>query len=83
LSHNTYSIFTDAELKKLYKYKKYPTVIRFTYNIALTKRVTRGQMIEDRGIKAQYWGFFQLTDKQFAKIIEKGNVDESLIVNQT
>ncbi len=77
---SSYSIFTEQELKNFYKFKKYPKIIRFSYNIALTKRVTRGQMIEDLDIDASYWGFFQLTDNQFAGIIEKGNVDESLIV---
>jgi len=37
-------------------------------------------MMEELGINAPYWGFFQLTDKQFAGIIEKGKLDESLIV---
>jgi len=77
---SSYSIFTEQELKNFYKFRKYPKIIRFSYNIALTKRVTRGQMMEDLGINESYWGFFQLTDKQFAGIIEKGNVDESLIV---
>ena len=77
---SSYSIFTDQELKNFYAYRKYPTVIKFSYNLALRKRVTRGQMIENLGINAPYWGFFQLTDKQFAGIIEKGNADESLIV---
>jgi len=77
---SSYSIFTEQELKKFYAYKKYPTVIKFSYNLALTKKVTRGQMMEELGINAPYWGFFQLTDKQFAGIIEKGKLDESLIV---
>lgn len=77
---SSYSIFTEQELIKFFAYKKYPTVIKFSYNIALKKRVTRGQMIEDLGIKSSYWGFFQLTDKQFSGIIEKGDIDESLIV---
>lgn len=76
----SYSIFTEQELKSFYTFKKYPKIIKFLYNIALTKRVTRGQMMEDLGIDASYWGFFQLTDKQFAGIVEKGNVDESLII---
>ena len=72
--------YPPEHVQSFYAYKKYPTVIRFSYNLALTNRVTRGQMIENLGINAPYWGFFQLTDKQFAGIIEKGNVDESLIV---
>ena len=79
---SSYSIFSENELENFFKWKKYPTIIRFTYNIALTKRVIRGQMIEDLGISADlYWGFFQLTDEQFEGIIRIGEVDESLIVN--
>lgn len=77
---SSYSIFTDQELRSFYAYRKYPTIIKFSYNLALTNRVTRGQMIEELGINAPYWGFFQLTDNQFAGIIEQGSVDESLIV---
>ena len=52
-----------------------------TYNIALTKRVTNGYLIDDLKITPKYWGFFQLSDEQFDKIIEKGEVDESVIVD--
>jgi hypothetical protein len=77
---SSYSIFSDDELKDFYSSKKYPTIIKFSYNLALVKRVTRGQMIEDLGIDAPYWGFFQLTDTQFNGILEKGKINESLIV---
>lgn len=29
----------------------------------------------------EYWGFFQVTDEQFKDIIERGQVDESVIVD--
>ncbi|WP_130619825.1 N-acetyltransferase [Dyella amyloliquefaciens] len=75
-----YSVFTDAELRNFWAAKKYPHVIRFTYNIALKKRVTRGFMIEDVGLDAAArWGFLPLTHAQFQQIIRKGEVDESLI----
>lgn len=80
---SSYSIFTDSELKNFYRRKNYPTVIKFCYNSALLKRVTRGQMIEEIGIDGdQYWGFFQLTDQQFIEIAEKGQLNESLIINK-
>ncbi len=56
-------------------------VIRMTYNAALYKRVTRGEMIEMGISTDQYWGFFQLTDEQFEKILKKGVINESLIVD--
>ena len=76
----SYSIFSDRDLKHFYAYKKYPIIIKFTYNLALTKRVTRGQRIEELGIDAPYWGFFQLTDTQFNGILGKGTINESPIV---
>lgn len=80
---SSYSIFTDSELRTFYRRKNYPTIIKFCYNSALLKRVTRGQMIEEVGINAdQYWGFFQLTDKQFEEIAEKGQLNENLIINK-
>ena len=80
---SSYSIFTDTELRSFYRRKNYPTIIKFCYNSALLKRVTRGQMIEEVGIDGdQYWGFFQLTDQQFIEIAEKGQLNESLIINK-
>jgi len=82
LTHsNSYSIFSEQELVSFYSRRNYPTVIRFTYNIALPKRVTNGQMKDELGISPRYWGFFRLTDGQFAGIAEKGNINESLIIN--
>jgi len=77
-----YSVFTEEELDELWKKKKYSHVIRFTYNIALKKRVTRGKMIEEIGLDGEaYWGFLQLTHEQFLEIARKGMIDESLIVH--
>ncbi|WP_163832269.1 N-acetyltransferase [Spartinivicinus ruber] len=79
----SYSIFKKRELEAFYSEKKYPTIIKFCYNVALSKRVTRGEMIDDLGMSAnQYWGFFELTESQFEGIIKKGKVNESLIINK-
>ena len=77
---NAYSIFGVDDLKRWYKMPK-SVVIRMTYNAALYKRVTRGEMIEMGISTDQYWGFFQLTDEQFEKILKKGVINESLIVD--
>jgi len=78
-----YSVFSEAELRSFWSHKKYPHVIRFTYNIALKKRVTRGTMIEDIGLSGDtYWGFMPLTQQQFIEITRRGIIDESLIVHQ-
>lgn len=77
-----YSIFTDSELNAFWNNKKYPYIIKFTYNVALTKRLTRGSMIDQIGLKEDaYWGFMPLTDEQLVNIAAAGGVDESLIIH--
>lgn len=69
-----YSIFSIDELTGLHQSKKYPWIIRFTYNLALTKRVTRKSLIEDVEIPADiYWGFFQITTSKLKKILTISN----------
>lgn len=76
-----YSVFTINELEDFYRKKRYPVIIRFTYNFALKKRVTRKYMIETLGVSAdRYWGFFQLSGPEFKGIVSEGRVDENLIV---
>lgn len=76
-----YSIFGESDLKKWYKNDKI-VVIKMTYNVALTKRVTRGMLLDEAKISPMlYWGFFQLTDSQFDYIIDKGKVNENFIVD--
>ncbi|ATB41352.1 acetyltransferase [Cystobacter fuscus] len=78
-----YSVFEEHELLGFWKHKKYPHVIRFTYNIALKKRVTRKVMIEELGLEGNVrWGFLPLSHKQFLNVLRKGLVDESLVVNK-
>lgn len=76
-----YSIFTDEELKGFYKTKKYPFIIKMTYNLSFKKRVTNGFLVDNIGLSPNYWGVFSLSSEQFHKIIHAGEVDESLIVN--
>lgn len=77
-----YSVFTEEQLTQFWNSKRFPHVIRFTYNIALKKRVTRGVMIEEVGIPAgEYWGFMPLTPKQFLDVVSRGQIDESLIIH--
>ena len=77
-----YSVFTDTELQGFWERRKYPTFIRFTYNAALKKRLTRGDLIDRRVIDPKaYAGFMQLNDQQLKTILELGGVDESLIID--
>jgi hypothetical protein len=79
---SSYSIFTENELRGFYGSKKFPTVIKFTYNAALPKRVTRGYMIDNLKIDSSYWGFFQLSNDQFYEILKAGDLSENIIINQ-
>jgi len=76
-----YSIFSVDELRSFYRTKKYPFIIKMTYNAAFKKRVTNGQLIDEFGITPEYWGVFSVTDEQFKKIIRAGEVDESIIID--
>lgn len=77
-----YSVFTTNELIKFWNTKSYKHIIRFTYNTALKKRVNRQMLIEECDLDPDaYYGFMKLTKNQLNKIIKKGNIDESLIIN--
>ncbi|VWB34787.1 acetyltransferase [Burkholderia arboris] len=77
-----HSVFPDDELIGYYRSKKYPIILRFTYNIALRRRLTRHHLIENVGIdRNAYPGFLGLTRDQFKQIAIDGGVDESLIVD--
>jgi L-amino acid N-acyltransferase YncA len=76
-----YSVFNQAELQEFWRTKKYMHVLRFTYNFALPKRVTRGAMIETMGFNAEeYWGFMELSRTQFQSVITAGALNEGLII---
>lgn len=77
-----FSVFSDAELAKIYKEGKYPYIIRFTYNVALPKRIIRDRLINEVGLNENdYWGVMKLTNNQFNEIIRLSEVNEDFIVN--
>ncbi|POS05298.1 N-acetyltransferase [Burkholderia gladioli] len=77
-----HSVFPDDELRGFYRSRRYPFIVRFTYNIALRRRLTRHHLIESIGISRDaYPGFLRLTVEQFKAIARDGGVDESLIVD--
>jgi hypothetical protein len=79
-----YSVFTEQELRGFWTNRKYPTLIRFTYNAALKKRLTRADLIDHGVIDANaYAGFAQLTDEGFKTVVERGGIHASLVVHQT
>lgn len=77
-----YSVFTEPELIGFWNTRKYPHVLRFTYNIALNRRVTRQRLADEVGLdRAARWSLLPISDAQFRRIAQLGEVDESLIVH--
>ncbi len=77
-----FSVFSENELIEKYKIRKYPYIIRFTYNMALPKRIIRDRLINEVGLNSSdYWGMMKLTDDQFNKIIKLSEINESFIIN--
>ncbi len=77
-----HNIFTEDELREYYQRKKYPKIIKMTYNISFKKRVILDTL---RGIVKResdpYWGFVSLNDNEFQQILKAGEVNESIIVH--
>lgn len=77
-----HSVFTEAELREFWRTKKYKYLIKMLYNVALNKRPIRKELIEEVGlVRGDRWVSVKLTDDQFEKILELGEVDESFIIN--
>ena len=54
-----YSVFTEQELRGFWADRRHPTLMRFTYNAVLKKRLTRADLIEhnvfDSGITRAFF----------------------------
>ena len=78
---NRYSVFNEKELSNWYKTKQNFIVVKMVYNIAFTKKVINKTMIEQVGLHPNYWGFFKLTNEQFDKLLDLGDIDEHYIID--
>ncbi|POG06793.1 acetyltransferase [Pseudomonas putida] len=77
-----YSIFTTDQLKEYFTNKKKSYIIKFTYSAALKKRIIRGRLIEECKISTRTrWDFVPLSETQIRWIAEKGEINESLIID--
>nr|WP_300309239.1 GNAT family N-acetyltransferase [Halomonas sp.] len=77
-----YSVFSSEELRGFYARKNYPVIIRFSYNLALKRRITRGELIDQFGLNEhEYWGFMRLHSETMKRICIEGGINESLIVD--
>lgn len=53
-----------------------------TYNAALTKRLIRQKLADEIGLnRGERWGFLEITNEQFKKIIEMGGVNEGIVID--
>lgn len=76
-----YSIFSDAELLTFYRSQYTNYAIRMTYNVALSKRITRHDLIGKVGLdESEYWGFLKVTKEQLEDIMNEGSVSEGYII---
>ena len=77
-----HSVFNADELKRFYNTRPGMHVLKMTYNVALPKRPNRQKLVEDAGIDGDvYAGFMKLTDDQFKRIVEMGQVYEGVVVH--
>lgn len=75
------SVFSNEELTRFWSNKKYPYIVKLLYNVAFPKRIIRKELL-DFGIDgSSYWGFMELTDLQFNRIIEGSMINESFIID--
>lgn len=79
---NSYSIFDRNDLQKMWSNNTKPLItIKMTYNIALTKRITKQVLMEELNIAPNYWGFFALSEEQFQGILSRGKIYENIIID--
>ncbi|TXR54407.1 N-acetyltransferase [Reinekea thalattae] len=78
---SAYSVFTENELVSFYNSKRYPNIIRFTYNTAFKNRVTRGQLIEEGCILDERINLLEVSHSNYLKMLGLGNVNERFIIN--
>lgn len=72
-----YSIFSEMELKRFFANRRYPWVIRFTYNMSLKRRPNRRALVEQLGFDpAMYWGFFKIPSQQLFGVLKLSGDDE-------
>lgn len=73
-----YSVFDKRDLRYWYN-RGGCKAIKMTYNAAFTRRIVRHDLIEEVGLdRDRYWGFFELTDRQFQKITQRGGIGRIL-----
>lgn len=78
------TIFTNHDLLQFYNLQCYPYIVKMLYNFPLEKRIIMKYLLEDVWLpNAQdtYWGYLPLSNKQFKRILELGDVNENYVIN--
>ncbi|WP_071775131.1 N-acetyltransferase [Burkholderia ubonensis] len=77
-----YSVFSPEELDMKFDKKRH-IVIKFTYNVALSKRLIRKRLLEEVGLpgNGRRWDFIKLTKLQFEEILNLGQVNEGYLID--
>lgn len=77
---NQYSVFDQADLRYWYQ-RGGCKAIKMTYNVALSKRIVRHDLIETIGMNRDaYWGFMPITNQQFEAIISYGKINPKIFI---
>jgi L-amino acid N-acyltransferase YncA len=77
-----HSVFSEAELRERYNDGEALYAVKMTYNAAFPRRPIRKVLLEDVGISVHpKWDLRPLTDEQFINIVDRGALNESIIVD--
>lgn len=77
-----YSVFSKEELAEMFEEKEKYYIIRMLYNIALPKRVTRGNFLNKTSpLPNIYWGFFEMNSFMGNIIREMSGVNECYFID--
>ena len=75
-----YSVFNKEDLRYWY-HKGGCKAVKMTYNVAMRKRIVRHDLIERVGLgRNEYWGFLQVNDEQFAKVVQLSEINSNILM---
>lgn len=76
----SYSVFDERELSYFYSRKRYPYIIKFSYNVAFRKRLIRERLLEEGWLQEGRVGIDPIASQAALEIMKEGGVNESVIV---
>ena len=75
-----FSIFSERELRDIYRERRYCFIINFTYNVAFPKRPIRKHLADYAGLPREArWGVLPLSESQFNTIIDLSELDRCFL----